>query len=337
MRRFRGALLGVLFGWAADLTAAAVFQLPTANHALFEPGGEERFLVGTAGKPWTSGQFGCVRSEGFQFHEGLDIRCLQRDRRGEPTDPVGATADGVVAYINSKPALSPYGNYVLLRHQVEGLEVYSLYAHLSAIRSGLKAGDSVRAGEPIATMGRTSNTHQPITKDRAHCHFELDLLGTDRFVQWHQARLPEQRNDHGVYNGFNLFGIDPAQVLREQARLGTNFSLVRYLQSQPELCRVAVRVKSFPFARRYAPLVARNPVAEREGVAGYELALSFNGLPLRIIPRAASELKSPAKVTLLSVNEAERQAHPCGRLVFKRGQAWTLLERGQRLIDQLTY
>jgi len=42
------------------------FQLPTANGALFEPGGEERYFVGTVGKPWTSGTFGGVRSEGGQ-------------------------------------------------------------------------------------------------------------------------------------------------------------------------------------------------------------------------------------------------------------------------------
>ncbi|HTH49417.1 MAG TPA: M23 family metallopeptidase [Candidatus Limnocylindria bacterium] len=333
----RSAIWIALLALAAELNAAAVFQFPTANQALLEPGGGERFFVGTAGKPWTSGQFGCVRSEGYQFHEGLDIRCLQRDKHGEPIDPVCAAADGTVAYVNAKPALSPYGNYVLLRHQVEGLEVYSLYAHLSAVRAGLTPGVVVRRGELIATMGRTSNTRQTITKDRAHCHFELDVLGTDRYVQWHQARLPEQRNDHGVFNGFNLFGLDPARLFHEEARLGTNFSLVRFLQSEPVLCRVAVRVKSFPYLRRYPSLVVRNPVAERQGVAGYELELSFNGLPLRITPRAASELKSPAKVTLLSVNEAEQKSRPCGKLVLKRGESWTLLAHGQQLIDQITY
>ena len=62
---------------AAFLVAVAAqaqaFQLPTANHALFNKGGEERFLVGTAGKPWTTGAFGCVRTGGWQMHEGLDI------------------------------------------------------------------------------------------------------------------------------------------------------------------------------------------------------------------------------------------------------------------------
>ena len=333
VRAARAALLFL----ASSLATAETFQFPTANHALLEPGGEDRFFVGTAGKPWTSGQFGCVRTDGHQFHEGLDIRCLQRDRRGEPTDPVKATADGTVAYVNTHAGLSSYGNYVVLRHAIEGLEVYSLYAHLSAMRAGLKAGEHIRTGEVIATMGRTSNTRQRITQDRAHCHFELDLVTNDRYATWHKLRLPEQRNDHGNFNGYNLIGFDPAAVLREQARRGTNFSLVRFLQSQPEMFRVAVRGPSLPWARRYAALVQSNPVAQREGVAGYELSLTFNGLPVRIIPRAASELKSAAKVTLLSVNETEWSGHPCAKLVFKRGQAWMLLPRGQQLLDLLTY
>jgi peptidoglycan LD-endopeptidase LytH len=327
----------LVFLAAAGLAVAQPLQFPTANHALLEPGGEERFYVGTAGKPWTSGQFGCVRSDGRQFHEGLDIRCQQRDRRGEPTDPVSATADGVVAYVNTRPGLSNYGNYVVLRHFIEGLEVYSLYAHLSAVRGGLKAGDQVHAGEVIATMGRTSNTRQRITQDRAHCHFELDLAASDRYAAWHRSRLPEQRNDHGNFNGFNLIGFDPAAVLREQARLGAGFSLVRFLQSRPEMFRVALRGGNFPWARRYPALVQGNPVAQREGIAGYEVAFTFNGLPIRIVPRAASELKSPAKVTLLSVNEAEWNEHHCARLIFKRGQAWTLLAHGQQILDLLTY
>ena len=337
MRRVLRVAMAALFLVAAIPGAAETFLFPTANRALLEPGAEERFFVGTAGKPWTSGQFGCVRSDGNQLHEGLDIRSVQRDRRGEPVDPVNATADGVVAYVNSRSGLSNYGNYVVLRHSIEGLEVYSLYAHLSVVRSGLKIGDRVQAGERIATLGRTSNTRQRITQDRAHCHFELDLVVNDRYARWHKDRLEGQRNDHGNFNGRNLMGFDPAAVLREQAKLGAAFSLVRYLQSQPEMCRVMVRGKSLGWARRYPQFVQRNPVAEREGIAGYELSLTFNGMPVRVIPRAASEMRSSAKVTLLSVNEAERERRPCGKLVFKRGQVWTLLAHGQDLLDLLTY
>jgi murein DD-endopeptidase MepM/ murein hydrolase activator NlpD len=123
--------------FALSAPAQQPFQFPTANHALFETHGDERFFVGTVGKPWTSGCFGCVRSGGWQMHEGLDIRCLQRDRHGEPTDPVMSTADGTVVYINLKPSLSNYGNYVVVKHLVEGLEIYSLYAHLSAVRMSI--------------------------------------------------------------------------------------------------------------------------------------------------------------------------------------------------------
>jgi hypothetical protein len=42
-------------------------------------------------------------------------------------------------------------------------------------------------------------------------------------------------------------------------------------------------------------------------------------------------------VTLLGVNAAEWQAKPCGKLVFKRGQLWTLLPRAEELLDLLTY
>src|SRR5262249_49641336 len=171
----------VALGFSAQ---AEPFQLPTANRALFEQGGGEKFFVGTVGKPWTTGTFGCVRTEGWQLHEGLDIRCLQRDGHGEPADPVQATADGTVAYINARPSLSNYGNYIILRHHIEGLEIYSLYAHLSQVRSGLKAGQAVKAGETIALMGRTTNTRERISKKRAHVHFELDFLLNDRYAAW---------------------------------------------------------------------------------------------------------------------------------------------------------
>lgn len=316
---------------------AEYFQLPTANHALFEKGGEERFFVGTVGKPWMSGTFGCVRSEGFQIHEGLDIRCLQRDRHGEPTDPVNATADGTVAYINRKPSLSNYGNYIILKHQVEGMEIYSVYAHLHSIRDGLAAGQTVKAGENIAIMGRTANTHEGISKDRAHVHFELNVLLSDRYAAWHKKNLPGQRNDHGNWNGQTLGGLDPRLILLQQQSEGTNFSLVRYIRSEPELCRVFVRDTKFSYLKRYSPLITPNPTAEKQGIAGYEIALDFDGVPINLIPRSASEVKGNGKFILLSVNEAEQKKNPARRLVVKKGSRWQLTTKGENLLDLLTF
>ncbi len=322
---------------AATSVSSQPFQLPTANRAVFEPSGEERFFVGTVGKPWMSGTFGCVRTDGWQLHEGLDIRCLHRDRRGEPTDPILATADGTVAYINKRPSLSNYGNYLILRHSIEGIEVYSLYAHLSSIRDGLKHGDAVKAGETIATMGRTSNTGQGISKDRAHVHFELDLVVNEKFPEWYRKTFPGQRNDHGGWNGQNLLGLDPWKLLLEQQRLGAKFNLAEFIRGQPELCRVLVRDTNISWVRRYPMFVKPNPVAQKEGVAGYELSLNFNGVPMEVIPRAASEIKTKSKFQLLSVNAPERQKHPCRKIVMQRGSKFELGNNGLHLLGLLTY
>src|SRR5437660_12824522 len=76
-------ITGALGLWICALSFSAtvradVFLLPTANHAIYEPGLEEKFCVPTPGKTWTSGTFGCVATDGWQIRDGLDIRCLQR-------------------------------------------------------------------------------------------------------------------------------------------------------------------------------------------------------------------------------------------------------------------
>ena len=333
MRSVFVALATVVLSSAVVL-AQSPFQFPTANHALFEPGQELKFFAPTApDKPWTSGSFGCVRSDGWQMHEGLDILHLQTDRHGEPTDPVMATADGTVVYVSTKAALSNYGKYIVIRHLVEGLEIYSLYAHLSEVQPGIAAGTPVKAGEVIAIMGRTSNTSETINKERAHCHFELNLFVSENFGAWYRKNNPGERNDHGIWNGQNLNGLDPREILLAERNGG--FSLLNFLRSQTELCRVLVRSTSFPYLRRYAPLVLKNPRAEQAGVAGYEVALNYNGVAFALLPRAASEIKGTGRFQLLSVNESEYHAHPCRRLVVEHGGHWQLTDRGVRELELL--
>ena len=322
---------------SVNLPAQQPFQFPTANHALYEISNELKFFAPTLpDKPWTTGSFGCVRTEGGQMHEGLDIRSLQRDKRGEPTDPVMATADGTVAYINTRPSLSNYGNYIVVRHVIEGLEIYSLYAHLSAIRPGLKIGDAVKAGEVMATMGRTSNA-ETILPWRAHVHFELNVLVNDNFAAWFKRNSPRERNDHGEWNGQNLNGLDPREILLQEHSRGTSFSLLNFLRGQTALCRVLVRATNFPYLRRYPMLVLKNPVSEKEGVAGYEIALNYNAVAFALLPRAASEIKGKSRIQLLSVNEAEAAAHRCRKLVVQRGGRWQLTNGGLRALELLTY
>ncbi|HXR05264.1 MAG TPA: M23 family metallopeptidase [Verrucomicrobiae bacterium] len=335
----RSAYFAVAFGLIspANVPAQQPFQFPTANHALYEVGNELKFFAPTLpDKPWTTGSFGCVRTDGRQMHEGLDIRSLQHDKRGEPTDPVMAAADGTVVYFNTRPSLSNYGNYIVVRHVIEGLEIYSLYAHLSAIRAGLKIGDPVKAGEVIATMGRTSNA-ETILPWRAHVHFELNVLVNDNFAAWFRHNSPGERNDHGEWNGQNLNGLDPREILLQEHSQGTNFNLLNFIRGQTELCRVQVRATSFPYLKRYPMLVLKNLVAEKEGVAGYEVALNYNGVAFALLPRAASEIKGKAKYQLLSVNAPEEQAHHCRKLVVQRGGRWQLTNNGLREVGLLTY
>jgi peptidoglycan LD-endopeptidase LytH len=303
---------------------AQPFQLPTANRAIFEAGGEARYFVPTPGKTWVSGTFGCVRSDGHQMHEGLDIKCLQRDRHGEPCDPVLATADGDVAYINDRPSLSNYGRYIVLRHRTDGLEIYSLYAHLSEAQPGLKVGQSVRAGDRIATMGRSSNTGERISKDRAHVHFELNLFYSDHFSPWFRRHYPKERNDHGEFNGQNLVGIDARLILLAEHEQGARFNLLDWIQHRPELCRVQVRATDFPWLHRYPMLVKPATLGPNDKIAGYDIALDYNCLPFELVPRTAAEMQGSGKFLLLSVNEAEEAKNPCRRMVTRQGSHWEL-------------
>ena len=98
-----------------------------------------------------------------------------------------------------------------------------------------------------------------------------------------------------------------------------------------------VRVTNFPYLKRYAALVLKNPVAEKEGVASYEIALNYNCVAFALMPRAASEIKGKAKFQLLSVNESEYRAHPCRKLVVPRGGRWQLTDKGLRELELLTH
>jgi murein DD-endopeptidase MepM/ murein hydrolase activator NlpD len=327
----------IVWLWMASSFSLWAFGLPTGNRAIFEPGAEERFFAATPGKTWMSGAFGCVRSDGQQMHEGIDIRSVKRDGRGEPADAVMASVDGVVAYVNRKPGLSNYGNYVVIKHLIEGLEIYTLYAHLAEIRDGLTAGTVVKGGEAIGIMGRTTNTRTRIGKDRAHVHFEINLFVNERFETWYTKTFPGQRNDHGIWNGQNLYGLDPRLILEEEHANGPKFSLLRFVSGRTELCRVVVRQKNLPWARRYQQLVTANPVAQKEGIAGYEVSLDYNAVPFRLVPRAASELKPGPRFQLISVNEAEQSKNPCRRLVVRHGGEWQLGDHGLRALELLAW
>jgi len=163
------------------------------------------------------------------------------------------------------------------------------------------------------------------------------VLVNDNFSAWFKTSSPGERNDHGEWNGQNLNGLDPREILLAEHNPNGNFSLLNFLRSQTELCRVLVRATNFPYLKRYAALVLKNPKAKKEGVAGYEIALNYNGVAFALMPRAESEIKSRSKIQLLSVNEAEEKANRCRKLVVRRGGHWELGNEALRDLELLTY
>ena len=153
---------------------------PTPNPAFAEGKGIGAFLQPTASGEPESGGFGCVRSAGTQFHEGIDLKPVRRDARGEPADEVYAVMDGVVRYINNRVGESNYGRYLVLEHPGTAPAVYTLYAHLARIAPGIAPGVTVRRGQTIGIMGR-SEGGAVIPRDRAHLHFEIGLMVTRDF------------------------------------------------------------------------------------------------------------------------------------------------------------
>jgi hypothetical protein len=123
----------------------------------------------------------------------------------------------------------------------------------------------------------------------------------------------------------------------EQREKGPKFSLLNFIQHQAEMCRVIVRKTSFPWLKRYAALMRPNPKTDKEGIAGYELALNFNGIAFELIPRSPSEIKGKAKFQVLSVNEAEQHKNPARHLISKSTGRWELTKHGDELLDLLTY
>jgi len=89
--------------------------------------------------------------------------------------PVLATAPGNVEFAGSDdmnllgPYTGFYGNVVILRHQglLEDLDVFTLYAHLSAI--DVEVGEMVKAGDKLGEVGASG------AADGSHLHFEVRL------------------------------------------------------------------------------------------------------------------------------------------------------------------
>ncbi len=264
------------------------------------------------------------------FHEGLDIAALGRDRRNRPTDQIYAIADGKVAYINKIAGNSTYGRYVVITHDDPLGSVYTLYAHLEKIASGVRKGQEISAGTVLGLMGHSGL--QKIPRYRAHLHFEIGLIYNLKFASW--ANFRKIKNEHGTYNGWNLEGIDPLSFFQELAS-GDHFDFQTHLESMDRAFDIIVKVRSLPdYFQRY-PLLWNGPEFSYGVIV---IGCSENGIPLAGRPAGPEESKALGKKKQLirNVNREVLGRNGCHLITYRRGN-WELGERGKRWISLLLY
>lgn len=295
---------------------------PTPNPAWAAGKPLADYIQATGSGDPESGTFGGVRSGGAQFHEGLDIKCLVRDRRGEPLDNVFAAMSGVVRHINASAGDSTYGRYIVLEHPEQTPAVYTLYAHLARIAPGLHAGDRVALGQVIGTMGHSSGGYM-IPVERAHMHFEIGVMVTRDFENWYARRQFGSRNDHGAWNGMNLMGFDPLEFLNawRAHRVDTFQDYFTHMETAVRLRVVTHRVPDY--VTRYPSLVTKP--APMGLVSGWEIRCNWTGIPFSWTPLGANEVMGlpPDQAVILEVNqELLRRERSKSIAVAHRG-TWT--------------
>ncbi len=288
-----------------------VYRFPTKNHALLDNRGEafymycDRTFEGKTSTPWQAGGYGMVRnpfraSNGEimyrKMHEGIDIKPMQRDAQGEPIDLVYPIAPGKVAYTCTSPQLSNYGRYVVVSHSVPEGTIYSLYAHLA--RVDCVVGQVVGTANALGKMGHSG---AGINKRRSHVHLEICLMIHSCYDQFSPPT-----NKHGIFNGMNLAGIDPAPILRACGN-GSPLSLSKHWNTLKEHYRVRVPIhgQTPDFLRRHPFLYKGDKKVPLPDTV--DVAFTAEGVPMAVYP-TAEKVTQPAVISCISLPTSQQNA-----------------------------
>lgn len=336
--RWRSIVLSGVFaglGWpAAGAGERFVLAWPTPSTAWAENKPPAQWLQHAGSGDPATGGFGGVRSGGTRFHEGIDIKPVARDRQGNALDAVFAAMDGVVRHVSSSPGNSGYGRYVVLEHPAMEPAVYTLYAHLARIAPDVRVGTAVRSGQTLGTMGHSSGGYM-IPPSRAHLHFEIGLAATRDFQAWYNRRRFGSRNDHGMWNGMNLLGIDPVHFYNEW-RAGRIVQVRDFFARMDTAVRLRISTFRTPdFIQRYPALLTKPlPLGP---VAGWEVCFHWTGLPFAWTPLTATEVTGlrPNQPQLIQVNAALERRERSKSLAVSRRGTWTVGKDLEIVLQQL--
>ena len=313
-------------------------KLPTENNHLFSKTPEKFYMYtyrnfeGADSHPWTAGKYGYVRTlrrtpEGViatKFHEGIDIRPMQRDRYNRPVDVVSAIADGKVVYVNKYSGNSNYGNYVVVAHDWGSGPFYSLYAHLHS--TSCSVGQKLTAGSPLGKMGYTG---AGLNRERSHLHLELGVMSNTNFEKWHSSYF-SSKNHHGLYNGLNMNGLNVAELfIRHQTN--PNLALTSFISNIPTYFKVTVpRRRDLDIAKHYSWMCNGN---HEIMTPAWEISFASSGFPLAVTPSNRAVIKPT--VTYVKPTQSNHKYHTKGILTGTGKQA-TLTSIGQRVVSLMT-
>lgn len=265
----------------AEAVYGETLYWPTPNNAYLENLSMESYLQPTASGRIMSGNWGCVRNNGNRFHEGIDLKSINRSSNGIAHDKIFAIASGIVAHVNLNIQDSNYGRYIVLSHVNKGVEWCSLYAHLDSVSETLKEGNRIQAGQVIGIMGNTSSSIE-IPESRAHLHFEIVLRNTSHFEKWYRSRDYDSPNKHDSWNGMNLMGVNPLEFY-DYFLDHPDASFFSYFLKEPVSFEVLVHFKNTP------DFLLRNPAFLRgrklnSKASWYQIGFTWYGLPVDWIP-----------------------------------------------------
>jgi hypothetical protein len=308
---------------------------PTPNPAFQEGAPLEAFIQPTVSGKIESGLFGCVRNDGRRFHEGLDLRSLKRDRRGEALDEVYAVLPGRVAYVNRTAGHSSYGRYVVVVHDGERPAFHTLYAHLASIGDGIEAGARVEGGAVLGVMGRSAAGYT-IPRARAHLHFEIGFRLTPDFQAWYDRQQFGSRNRHGSWNGMNLVSVDPLDFYRAMRR-GEADGFKDWLDRRRIVARIRVHGPAVPgFVRDY-PALLEVPLEDGRAPVAWDIGFSAYGAPLRWRARYAGEGLGGREgdVRILAWDRAALEGQTCRRVLDPGGAGPSLSPTTRATLEKL--
>lgn len=332
--------LGAILAAAGIANAAPLFDFPSPNKALVEGSPSDFYMYvdrdfeGVRSQPWEGGSYGFVRGpqrwgSGVVFgtlHEGIDIKPVTRDAQGNPLDPIFASAAGRVVHVSDEAGASNYGRYIVIEHLIGRSPFYTLYAHLAS--TAVKPGDMVRQGDVIGKMGYTG---RGLDRVRAHLHFEIALMANRNFQGWYDALQSGSANHHGLFNGMNLIGADPAPILLA-ARENPNFNLPAHIRSlEPAFSLTVPNVPGLSLLRDYPWLV---PDGENAAPPAWTIFFTRSGVPVRAV--AHESAVSEARVASVAPTKFAL-THSTRGIVGGTADAPRLTESGKRFARLLTW